>query len=50
MDGLIKLKENLEKLIEAGYEDYMLDEWIQDSNNTSELNDGIEDEIQCWSD
>lgn len=49
MEELLKLKENLERLIEAGYEDYMLDEWINDSKDLSELNDSIEEEISCWS-
>lgn len=50
MDELLKLKNSLEKLIEAGYEDSMLDECIKESISLSNLNDFIEDEISCWSD
>jgi hypothetical protein len=38
------------RLIEAGYEDSMLDEWVNDSKDINELNDNIEEEISCWSD
>jgi len=48
MEELLKLKTNLEKLIEANYEDYILDDFISDSKTLCDLNECIEDEISYW--
>jgi len=45
MDELKRLKKNIEILIEAGYEDEMIDNMVHDSCDLNDLNHQIEDEL-----
>lgn len=50
MEELKRLYANIEKLIEAGYEDVNMDEFIEDSSDVNELNNIIEDELSYGGD
>nr|DAM07019.1 MAG TPA: restriction alleviation protein [Caudoviricetes sp.] len=43
--GLLKLQENIQKLIDAGYEDVTFNNFVADSADIDDLNEFIEDEL-----
>lgn len=45
MFELKRLQENIQRLLDAGYTDELVDEFIEDSCNLEELNDSIEEEL-----
>lgn len=49
-EELKRLQANIAKLIEAGYEDENIDEFIEESSDANELNDIIEDQLSYGGD
>jgi len=50
MEELLRLKGNIERLIEAGYTDEVVDNVICESTDIEELNNYIEDELSYAAD